>query len=96
MESAYFHFAAQTSLLFLDFKNTKLKRESFFFALIGILDAIGAIVDALANAIVVEYFCVYGTLKPVESVCVGCKARILILSQPIQWDGKACISLLPF
>ena len=59
------------------------------------MDAIGAIVDALANAIVVEYFCVYGTLRPVESVCVGCKARILILRQPIEWDGKTCICLLP-
>ena len=60
------------------------------------MDAIGAIVDALANAIVVEYFCVYGTLRPVESVCVGCKARILILGEPIQWDGEAFIYLLPF
>ena len=60
------------------------------------MNAVDAIVDALANAIVVEYFCVYGTLRPVESVCVGCKARIHILLQEIEWDGKTCIYLLPF
>ena len=57
------------------------------FISLGILSAVNAIVQAAAKAIVVEYFCVNGHLKPVESVCVGCRARILLLKRPIEWDG---------
>ena len=55
---------------------------------LGILNAVNAIVQGLASAIVVEYFCVSGNLKPVESVCVGCKAKMTLLGETVQWDGK--------